>query len=82
MESNKNLNLNVRLMPNLETAIDRWLAARRDYKKQANDRNQHSYNAAYFVLGEEWVERYPEAADVPGAFEWFRRGLIAPEIDE
>jgi hypothetical protein len=48
---------------------------------QPSDENQHEYNATLFDLGAAWGERYPEATDTPGAFEWFRRGLIAPEAE-
>lgn len=76
------MHVDVRHVPNLETAIDHWLAARGEYKKEASDANQHAYNATYFALGEAFAERYPEAAHMPEAFEWFRRGLIAPEEDQ
>ena len=40
MERSENLNPDVRLVPTLEAAIDRWLAARGEYKKQASDEKQ------------------------------------------
>lgn len=80
MNQPENLHIiNGRPVPDLAIAINRWLAARGEYKKQASDQKQNAYNAAYFALGEAWAERNPEATNVPGAFEWFRRGLIAPE---
>lgn len=80
MEIPKNLHVIVtRPVPELATSIDRWLTARTEYKKHASDENQYTYNAAYFALGEAWAEQHPDAADTPGAFEYFRRGLIAPE---
>lgn len=79
MRIDETLCLNVRLLPNLESAIDRWLAARREYKKQASAESQYRYNETYFVLGAVWAERYPDAANLPGAFDSFRRGLISPE---
>lgn len=82
MNKPENLLLVPTPVPGLDAAIDRWLAARGGYKKRASGENQHGYNAAYFALGEAWAERYPKAADVPGAFEWFRCSLIAPEMDE
>jgi hypothetical protein len=81
MKSKENLLLDVRPTPNLETAIENWLTARAEYKTQPSDESEYNYNATYFALGAAWAERYPEAADTPGAFEWFRRGLIAPEED-
>ena len=64
----ENLHLIPTPAPHLATAIDRWLTARGEYKKRASDENQHAYNAAYFALGEAWVERYPEADNTPEAF--------------
>jgi len=37
------------------------------------------YNATYFGLGVAFNELYPEASGTPDAFQWYRRGLIAPE---
>ena len=71
----------VGLVPTLEDAIDRWLAARADYKLERSERNEIEYNATYFALGSALRERYPEAADMPWAFDWYRRGLIAPGED-
>jgi hypothetical protein len=82
MELIANQNLDVRLVPDLEAAIDRWLAARNEYKKQATDENQHAYNAAYFALGEVWAERYSKGAATLDSFEHFRRDLIAHEQDK
>jgi hypothetical protein len=48
---------------------------------QPSDENQHDYEATLNDLGVARGERYPEATDTPGAFEWFRRGLIAPEAE-
>jgi hypothetical protein len=79
MEIPQNLHLAVRSVPPLEEAINRWLAARGAFKSQPSDENQHEYNATYFALGVAFNERYPDAASTPGAFEWYRRGLIAPE---
>jgi hypothetical protein len=81
MNRNGNLILDVRQVPSLEEAIDHWLAARDAFKSQPTDENRNEYNATYFGLGVAFNERYPEASDTPGAFEWYRRGLIAPEED-
>lgn len=81
METADSFNTAAQSAPELAAAIDRWLAARGEYQKHASDENQHEYNATLFALGEVWAKRYSEAADTPGAFEWFRRGLIAPETD-
>lgn len=81
MKTDENLFLDVRHVLNLEVAIDRWLAARTEYKKQASDENQYAYNAAYFALGEAWAEQHPDAVDVPGGFERFQSRMIAPEED-
>jgi hypothetical protein len=79
MEMPENLTLDVRQVPSLEAAIDHWLAARGAFKSQPSDENRNEYNATYFRLGVAFNERFPEASDTPGAFEWYRRGLIAPE---
>jgi len=79
MKRNGDLQLDVRLVPSLEEAIDQWLAARDKFKMQSTDETQHEYNATLYDLGAAWGERYPEDADTPEAFEWYRRGLIAPE---
>jgi hypothetical protein len=79
MNREGNLILDVRQVPSLEKAIDHWLAARDVFKTEPSDENRHEYNATLYDLGAAWGERYPEDADMPGAFEWYRRGLIAPE---
>jgi hypothetical protein len=79
MKSNEELSLDVRLVPSLETAIDHLLAARDSFKMQPSDVSQRDYEATLFDLGAAWGERYPEVADTPEAFQWYRRGLIAPE---
>jgi hypothetical protein len=80
MKSPQNLHvINARPVPDLETAIDRWLAARDNFKMQSTDENRHDYNATLYDLGAAWGERYPEDADTRDAFQWYRRGLIAPE---
>ena len=81
MNRTANLQLDVRQVPSLETAIDHWLAARDQFKIEPNDENLSDYNATLSDLGAAWGERYPEDADTPGAFEWYRLGLIAPEED-
>jgi hypothetical protein len=79
MEIPENLYLDVRLVPPLEEAIDHWLGARDKFKIEPSDENQHDYNSTLYDLGAAWGERYPGDADTPEAFEWYRRGLIAPE---
>jgi hypothetical protein len=80
MECPQNLHvINARSVPELATAIDHWLAARDVFKMHSTDENRNEYNATYFGLGVAFNERYPEAADTPEAFQWFRRGLIATE---
>ena len=79
MNRKGNLILDVRHVPSLEDAIDQWLAARDNFKMKSTDESQHEYNATLYDLGAAWGERYPEDAYTPGAFEWYRRGLIAPE---
>jgi hypothetical protein len=79
MQRSESLNPDVHRVPSLETAIDRWLTARNEYKKQASDENQYAYNAAYFALGEAWAEQHPDTVDVPGGFERFQSRLIEPE---
>ncbi|HWA95094.1 MAG TPA: hypothetical protein VG844_10885 [Terracidiphilus sp.] len=64
-----------------EKAIDQWLTARCEYQKKVSEENQRIYNATYFALGDAWVERHAETANVLGGFEVFRRGLIAAETD-
>ncbi len=56
-------------------------AARDKFKIEPSDENQHGYNATLYDLGAAWGERYSEDADTPGAFQWYRLGLIAPEED-
>jgi hypothetical protein len=79
MKSNGNLRLDVRLVPSLEEAIDQWLSARDNFKMQPNHECQRGYEATLNDLWVAWGEQYPEVADTPEAFEWYRRGLIAPE---
>jgi hypothetical protein len=79
MKSNKELRLDVQLMPRLESSIHRWLTARATYKAQSSVEQQHEYTATLFDLGAAWGEHYPDAVDTPGAFELYRHGLIAPE---
>jgi hypothetical protein len=79
MNREANLILDVRIVPSLDAAIDLWLAARDSFMMQPSDENQHDYEAALYDLAAAWGERYPEDTDMPGAFEWYRRGLIAPE---
>jgi hypothetical protein len=79
MNRTASLQPDVRVVPDLEEAIDHWLAARDNFKMQSSDENQHEYNATLFDLGVAWGERYPEATGTPEAFQWYRRGLIAPE---
>jgi hypothetical protein len=79
MKRDARLCLDVRLVPSLENAIDRWKAAREQYKVLRSGETEFNYNAMYFALGEAFAERCPEAANTPGAFERFRRSLIAPE---
>lgn len=79
MNRTANLQLDVRLVPSLETAIDQWLAARDKFKTEPSDENLSDYNAMLNDLGAAWGERYPEDPDTPEAFQWYRRGLIAPE---
>ena len=81
MKSNGNLQLDVQLIPSLEAATDQWLAARDKFKMEPSDESQRDYEATLYDLGAAWGERYPEDADSPEAFQWYRRGLIAPEED-
>ena len=81
MNRNASLKLDVRPVPSLETAIDQWLAARDNFKMQPSDESQRDYEATLNDLGVAWGERYPGDTDTPEAFEWYRRGLIAPEED-
>lgn len=82
METANSFNPNAQSAPELATAIDRWLAARKNAKAAPTEGNRHAYNATYYALGEACAHRYPEAANTPGAFEWYARGLAAPEVDE
>jgi hypothetical protein len=82
MNRNGNPILDVRQVPSLESAIAQWLAARDNFKIQSTDEARHDYEATLWNLGAAWKERYPDAADTQGAFEWYRRGLIAPEEDQ
>jgi hypothetical protein len=79
MNRTANLQLDVRQVPSLGTAIEKWLAARHNFIEQSTDENRHEYNGTLNDLGVAWGERYPEDADTPEAFEWCRLGLIAPE---
>ncbi|MGA2675040.1 MAG: hypothetical protein ABSE99_17635 [Terracidiphilus sp.] len=79
MENLQNLHvINARPVPDLATATDNWLAARDNFKLLPSNENLHNYEATRNNLGVAWSERYPDAADTPGAFELYRRGLIAP----
>ena len=60
----------------LHEAIDHW---RDNFKMQPSKENQHEYSGSLYDLGATWGERYPNDRDTPGAFQWYRRGLIAPE---
>jgi hypothetical protein len=82
MTQPENLHLISRPLADLKTATADWLAARNEYKKQASDENEHAYNLSYFALGEAWAGQCPDAVDVPGGFEAFRRSLIVPETGE
>jgi hypothetical protein len=53
--------------------------ARDQFKIEPSDENLSDYDATLHDLGAAFGERYPEDADTPGAFEWYRLGLIAPE---
>jgi hypothetical protein len=66
-------------VPELATAIDQWLAARDQFKIEPSDENLSDYDATLHDLGAAWNERYPDDADTPEAFQWYRLGLIAPE---
>lgn len=79
MNCKGNLQLDVRLVPPLEEAIDQWLAARDQFKIEPSDENLSDYDATLNDLGAALGERYPEASNTPGAFKWYRLGLIAPE---
>ena len=48
---------------------------------QPSDESPRDYEATLYDLGFAWGERYPDDADTPEAFQWYRRGLIAPEED-
>lgn len=71
----------VRLVLRIERAIGNWLSARDAYKMEPSHDTECEYNATYFDLGTAFGERYPESANTPGALEWYRRGLVAPEDD-
>jgi len=79
MNGEANLTLDVRVVPTLECAIDQWLAARGVFKTKSTDETCHEYNSALYDLAAAWAERYTKDTDMPGAFEWYRRGLIAPD---
>jgi hypothetical protein len=48
---------------------------------ESSDECQSDYEATLNDLGAAWGERYPEATDTLGAFEWYRLGLIAAEAE-
>lgn len=79
MSRTANLQLDVRMVPSLEAAIAQWLAARDQFKIEPSDENLSDYNATLNDLGAALGERYPEDADTPEAFQWYRLGLIAPD---
>ena len=80
MESLQNLHvINASSVPELATAIDRWMAARDNFKSLPSNESQHNYKATRNNLGVAWGERYPEVANTPEAFERFCLGLIAAE---
>jgi hypothetical protein len=81
MNRTASLQLDVHLMPSLRTAIDHWLAARDKFKIEPSDETQYDYNATLHDLGAAWGERYSEDVHSPEAFQWYRRGLIAPKDD-
>ena len=82
MDTAKSVNPAAQSAPELAASIDHWLAARKHAKALPGDRNRHAYNTAYYALGEAWARLHPEAANTPGAFECYLRGLCAPEADE
>lgn len=84
MNQPENLHLiNALPVGELAAAIDQWLAARNAHEMEPSDESEYNYNATYYSLGEAFAEHYPEAAaKMPDAFDWYRRGLIAPEEDE
>jgi hypothetical protein len=82
MKQPDNLHVDACPVPDLTIAIDRWLAARANFKMQSTDEARHEYNSTYFALGVAFNVRYPEGVATPGAFQWYRRGIIAPEEEE
>ncbi len=74
-----NLHLGVRRVLSFEAAIEKWLAARRNFIEQTTDENRNEYNGTLNDLGAAWRQRYPDNADTPGEFESFCCGLIAPD---
>jgi hypothetical protein len=81
MNRDASLLLDSHQVPGLETAIDQWLGARDAFKMQPSDETLYDYNATLSDLGAAWSERYSEDVHTPEAFQWYRRGLIAPEDD-
>ena len=79
MRAQGNLCIDVRSVPPLEEAIDQWLAARDVFKLEPSDESQHEYNATLYDPEAEWRRWFPQHANTPGAFERYRRGLIAAE---
>jgi hypothetical protein len=51
MKSNEELRLDVQLMPNLEAAIEHWLAARDTFKLQSSDENEYKDEAHGTISG-------------------------------
>jgi hypothetical protein len=45
MNRNENVQLDARIVPSLEEAIDQWLAARDNFMMRSTDENQHEYKA-------------------------------------
>jgi hypothetical protein len=54
MKSNGDLQLDVRLVPSLEQAIDHWLAARDVFKLQPSEENQQWLSVIAYNLGNLW----------------------------
>jgi hypothetical protein len=79
MNRNGSLILDVHQVPSLETAIDHWLAARNNFKMLPSNENRRNYEATLNALGVAWNQHYTEASNTPDAFQWYGRGLIAPE---
>jgi hypothetical protein len=79
MAKPENLQIDVRHVPDLATAIDNWLGARDKFRIDSSEECQREYNTTLYDLGAAWNERYSQEADTLRAFDWFRLGLIAPE---